>query len=195
MARSYIEERKPLEEAAVLAYKEEIMVEVIQRAQSSASLQSRLDSASSLREAVEKQLAAVMAMAPVVPNVGCRAVEEATDMDEECSAEQARGLQKDLQVDKTKEAEHEEEAVEEAVEEVGELETEKLDSAKPSAVANMSQLWEARVKALEETIVQKDQEMRDAKHTQDKKQRFRLVLAACRCSRGQGLGETRRRHP
>jgi hypothetical protein len=49
----------------VLAYKEEIMVEVMQRAQNVVSLRDRLDSVSSLREAADEQLAAVMAMAPV----------------------------------------------------------------------------------------------------------------------------------
>ena len=53
----------------MLAYKEEIMVEVMQRAQNAVSLKDRLDSASSLREAAEEQLAAVMAMAPVAQSV------------------------------------------------------------------------------------------------------------------------------
>lgn len=48
----------------MLAYKEEILVEIMQRAQTAASLQGKLDSAISLRQAAEDQLAAVMAMNP-----------------------------------------------------------------------------------------------------------------------------------
>jgi len=48
----------------VLAYKEEIIVEVMQRAQTAASLQGKLDSAISLRQAAEVQLAALMAINP-----------------------------------------------------------------------------------------------------------------------------------
>lgn len=95
------------------------------------------------------------------------------------ASDAAGGLRESLNSDVNKAVEGVE-PVEKASEEAGEAEIGAITTAKSAVDVDMTRLWEARVKALEERMVQKDHEVREMKDVHDKKKSFRWVFSAHR---------------
>lgn len=96
-----------------------------------------------------------------------------------CASDAASGLRESLNSDVNKAVERVEPS-QKSSGEAGEAEIGASTTAKSAVDIGMARLWEVRVKALEERIVQKDHEVREMKKVHDKKQSFRWVVSAHR---------------
>jgi DNA repair exonuclease SbcCD ATPase subunit len=132
---------RPLDESAVSAYREEIIVEIMQRKSAASALEQDLNTANSRREAAEAQAAAVVAAVADAEEI---AGDEAQRPEAEANAKDIGG--------------------EEGL----------AASEQEKRSAKQTKIWEARVRSLENTLVQKNEELRVTKESQDKKQKLRI---------------------